>query len=53
MRVREGTTLVTYGNAPNEAQLCAPRELPHTLRTESIDPQTLWLRDFRLDFRFR
>jgi hypothetical protein len=54
VRVQEDTIIVTYYNAPNEAQLRAHYEhLPHQLRAENINPQVPWLYGFKLDFRFR
>ncbi len=54
VRVREDTIIVTYYNAPQEAQLRAHYEnLPHRLREENINPQVPWLYGFKLDFRFR
>jgi hypothetical protein len=53
VRVREDTIIVTYYNAPNEAQLREHYEnLPHKLRQENIDPRVPWLYGFQLDFRF-
>ncbi len=54
VRVQEDTIIVTYYNAPNEAQLRTHYEnLPHRLRQENINPQVPWLYGFKLDFRFR
>lgn len=54
VRVQEDTILVTYYNAPNEAQLRAHYEnLPQKLCAQNINPQVPWLYGFKLDFRFR
>jgi len=54
VRVQEDTILVTYYNAPNEAQFRAHYEnLPQKLCAQNIKPQVPWLYGFRLDFRFR
>ena len=53
-RVSDATSVGTYDNAPNVAQLRAPDAgLPQRLAAEGIDPRIPWLYNFKLDFRFR
>jgi hypothetical protein len=54
VRVHDDTIVVTYYNAPNQAQLRQHYEdLPRKLSQENVDPHIPWLYNFQLDFRFR
>lgn len=54
VRVRDGTIVVTYYNAPQADRLRARYEqMPARLEAEGIDPRVPWLYNLKLDFRFK